>query len=124
MEQNTVLVVEDDDNIRDLYTTALQDAGFTVWAAADGETGVQLALVNHPAVILMDIVLPDINGHQAVEKIRNDRWGKDAKIIFLTNMTDASDVVRAVDAGSADYIIKVYTTPKELVNTVRTTMHT
>lgn len=124
MEQSTILIVEDDRNIRELYVSALEAAGFNVLSAADGTSGVQLALGYHPAVILMDIMLPDISGHEAVAQIRNDHWGKDAKIIFLTNMSDAADVVQAVEAGSEEYIIKVHTTPKDVVNTVRTATHT
>lgn len=124
METTTILVVEDDENIRELYSLALENGGLKVLSAATGTEGVKLALEEHPAVILMDIMLPDISGHEAVEKIRNDRWGKNAKIIFLTNMSDASDVAQAVAAGSEEYIIKVHTTPKEVVNIVRTATHT
>ena len=124
MTKTTILVVEDDENIRDLYGTALQNAGLAVLSAATATEGVTLALEHHPAVILMDIMLPDMSGHEAVEKIRNDRWGKDAKIIFLTNMSDAADVAQAVAAGSTEYIIKVHTTPKEVVNMVRTASNT
>lgn len=120
MKQSKILVVEDDENIRTLYVTALETAGLNVHAVGTGAEGVTYALKEHPSVILMDIMLPDISGHEAVEKIRNDRWGKDAKIIFLTNMSDASDVAQAVAAGSEEYIIKVHTTPHEVVNIVRT----
>lgn len=120
MKTQSVLVVEDDENIRSLYATALEAAGLIVHVAENGAVGVKKALEHQPDVILMDIMMPGINGHEAVEKIRLDSWGKDAKVVFLTNMSDAENVVKAVEAGSDEYIVKVHATPKEVVNKVRT----
>ena len=119
MEQTKVLIVEDDTNIREMYTEALRSVGLTVFTAENGAEGVKQALKQHPDVILMDITLPDFSGHDAVEKIRVDSWGKDAKIIFLTNRTDPANISEAVAAGSEEYIIKVHKTPHEVVNIVR-----
>ena len=63
-----------------------------------------------------------IGGHEAVNKIRKDAWGKTAKVVYLTNMTDAENVVHAVNQGSDDYIIKANLTSKEVVNHVRMVM--
>lgn len=124
MEQHLdVLIVEDDENIRNMYSLAFETEGLTVTTAATAEDGIAIALRDHPRVILMDIMLPDMKGQDAVEKIRLDNWGKDAKVIYLTNMTDVENVSEAVTAGGREYIIKAHTTPKEVVNTVRTTMH-
>lgn len=123
MKKQSVLVVEDDENIRNLYETALTAAGLEVHTAAEGTTGVKMALEHHPDVILMDIMMPGMNGHEAVEKIRLDSWGREATVVFLTNMTDAENVVKAVEEGSDEYIVKVHTTPKEVVNKVRAAAH-
>lgn len=120
---NSVLIVEDDANIRDMYRSALESADFIVYLAKDGQEAVTKALENHPTVILMDIMLPKMNGHEATEKIRLDDWGKNAKIIFLTNMSDAENVVHAIEAKSEDYIVKAHTTPKDVVNQVRIAAH-
>lgn len=122
-EKLKILIVEDDKNIRDLYTTALEAVGFDVMTAEDGTPGVELALKHHPAAILMDIIMPEMSGHQAVAKIRKDPWGKDAKIIYLTNMSDAENIVVAVGQGTEKYIIKANAEPKEVVNLVRTVAH-
>jgi DNA-binding response OmpR family regulator len=63
-----------------------------------------------------------MDGHEAVAKIRRDAWGKTAKIIFLTNMSDAENVVHAVAQGSDEYIIKANATVKEVVNQTRMAM--
>ena len=123
MTESKVLIVEDDESIRTLYATALKVAGLKVLTASDGKEGVTLALEHHPDVIMMDIMMPNMSGHDAVEKIRLDKWGKNVKIIFLTNHSDPKNVFEAVKAGSDDYIVKANTDVKEVVNRVRAAMH-
>ncbi len=124
MKTIDVLIVEDDENIRALYFDALSGAGLGVHTASTAKEGVEHALTHHPRVILMDIMLPDQSGHEAVSEIRKDAWGKNAKIIFLTNRTDAEDIVAAVEQGSEEYIIKAHTEIKELINLVRLSLNT
>ncbi len=119
----TVLLVDDDKNIRDLYTMALEAVGFTVLQATDGGEAVALALKHHPAAILMDIKLPTMSGHMAVHTTRKDKWGKDAKIVYLTNMDDVENITRAVEHKTEKYIIKANTEVKDVVNLVRTIAH-
>ena len=123
MNRPDVLLVEDDENIRSLYKDALEIAKLSVTVAKDGSEAVTLALENHPKVILMDITLPKMSGHEAMQKIRLDSWGKNAKVIFLTNASDAENVVHAVEVGSAEYIVKANTSVKEVINQVRIAMH-
>lgn len=122
MSKATVLIVEDDTVIRELYALAFETAGLIVLQAKDGAEGVALALQKHPDAILMDIMMPGMDGHTAVNEIRKDPWGKTAKVVYLTNMTDAENVVHAVERGSEEYIIKANVTPKEVVNQVRMVM--
>jgi CheY-like chemotaxis protein len=119
MKKMTVLIVEDYEHIRELYTDALTDAGFEVRKAKDGSEGVEMALKHHPDVIMMDILMPVMNGHEAVRKIRKDTWGHDARIIYLTNLSDPQDVVQAIEQGPEEYIVKENTSIKEIVNQVR-----
>lgn len=119
-----VLIVEDDENIRSLYLAALSGAGMRVESAVNGVEGAKKALDLHPGVILMDIMMPEMNGHEATAVIRSDSWGRGAKIIFLTNMSDADDVMKAVEQGSEEYIVKAHADPSEVVNKVRIALHT
>lgn len=122
MSTATVLIVEDDTDIRELYALAFKTVGLTVLEAKNGTEGVEIALKEHPDAILMDIMMPEMGGHAAVNEIRKDPWGKTAKVVYLTNMTDAENVVHAVERGSEDYIIKANVTPREVVNQVRMIM--
>jgi CheY-like chemotaxis protein len=122
MTNTVLLIVEDDESIRQLYATAFTQAGIQVLEAKNGLEGVELALEHHPDAILMDIVMPIMPGHEAVKKIRLDPWGRHAKVIYLTNMSDAENVFLAVEQGSEEYIIKANTPVKEVVNQVRMAM--
>ncbi len=122
MTNTVVLIVEDDESILELYAEAFTQVGVNVLKAKNGQEGVKMALEHHPNAILMDIMMPIINGHEAVEKIRLDPWGRNAKVIFLTNMSDAENVFLAVENGSEEYIIKANTPVKEVVNQTRMAM--
>jgi DNA-binding response OmpR family regulator len=118
----TILIVEDDENILELYSAAFTQVGIHVLKAQNGHDGVSIALAEHPNAILMDIMMPGMPGHEAVKKIRLDPWGRNAKVLYLTNMTDAENVFLAVEQGSEEYIIKASTPVKEVVNLVRMAM--
>lgn len=123
-ELKSVLIMDDDEFIRDMYTTALTSAGISVLTAKNGQEGVQLALKHRPSVILLDIEMPIMDGLATAKKIREDSWGKTAHIIFLTNHSDPKNVVTAVAQKPEDYIIKANTSVREVVNLVRIAMHT
>lgn len=118
-----VLLIEDDKNIRELYAMALINAGIEVKMAEDGAQGVAMALEHHPAVIMLDIDMPIMNGHEAAQKIRFDDWGKSVPIIFLTNHSDAANVAHAHMLKPDDYIVKANEPLQEIVNKVRLAMH-
>jgi len=124
MEKRLVLVADDTENIRQLYTDALSIAGIEVVTASDGNEAVAVALAKHPDVILMDILMPHMDGQEAVEKIRKDEWGKTAKIIYLTNLSEPENVFNAIKQKPEEYIIKAHTDVKEVVNKVRIALST
>ena len=122
-DKKTVLLVEDDQSIRELYAVAFIKAGLNIMMAENGKQGVDFALKRHPDLILLDIDMPILNGHQAAEKIRQDDWGKTARILFLTNHSDAQNVAHAIMQKPEDYIIKANVPVKEIVNQVRTAIY-
>ncbi|MCA9357455.1 response regulator [Candidatus Nomurabacteria bacterium] len=124
MIETTVLIADDDKSIRNLYLDAFTASGIKVLTASDGIGCVEQALKHHPDAILVDIMMPEMNGHEAVSKIRLDEWGKTAKIVYLTNLSDAENVVHAIEQGTEEYIVKANTSPKEVINKVRLAMHT
>ncbi len=122
-ESKKVLLAEDNKTIRELYAVALVNEGIEVMMAEDGEQAVRMALEYKPAVILLDIDMPILDGHLTAKKIRLDSWGEDVPIIFLTNHSDAANVAHAHMLKPDDYIVKANTSVKEVINKVRMAMN-
>lgn len=100
-----VLVIDDDDNIRISLKRALSYAGFTVDVAEDGNAGLQKALVAPPDVVVLDVMMPGLNG---LEVCRRLRAGGDTPILMLTAKDEVADRVVGLEAGADDYLIKPF----------------
>lgn len=101
-----VLVIEDDRVLRRVVVDHLKSEGFQVLEADDGESGLELALAEHPDVTLLDVVMPKMDGMTVLEKLRQDEWGKNTRIIMLTNLSDAEKIAHAKEKGVSDYLVK------------------
>lgn len=102
----TVLLIEDDKDLGSLLEGALKEAGLEVLRAEDGALGLAIALRHHPDLILLDIVLPSMDGLALLKKMREDAWGKDASVIILTNLSNEERVSAAMEGGVYDYLAK------------------
>ena len=85
--EKTILIVEDEKSIRDAVVTVLQANGFLPIEAKNGIDGVELALSKHPDLILLDLIMPEMDGMTALTKIRKDSWGATVPVIILTNLS-------------------------------------
>lgn len=101
-----ILVVDDDSNLRNVLIDKLSIAGFEVFGAENGEEGLKKALELHPDLMLFDVIMPKMNGWDLLRTLREDKWGKDARVIMLTVVEDADSVARAMEGGSFVYLIK------------------
>ncbi len=119
-----VLIVEDEQDIRDAMAEGVTQAGFKVSIAENGMVGLEKALSEHPDLILLDIVMPLMNGHQMLEKLRQDVWGKNASVIMLTSMDDVKNIATAHTGAIEDYIIKAHASLDEIVQKVRLSVYT
>ncbi len=106
MSANTVLIVEDNPDNRDIYSTFLRHYGFTVVEAADGLEGVRLARERIPGVVLMDVGLPLLDGLEATRRIKADSATADIPVVALTAHAMESDRQAAFDAGCDAYLAK------------------
>jgi len=106
MEPKKILIADDEKDLRDALRETLEGAGFAVLEAKDGEEAVDIAFREHPDLILLDIMMPKMNGHEALRTIRRDSWGKKAKVITLTSLDDATSVSNATFLKTNAYIIK------------------
>jgi len=124
MDKRHILLVEDDQALSTLYKTALEMSGLVVTAAYDGEEGITLALNTRPDLIVADLLMPKMDGITMINKIREDAWGRNAKVIFLTNLTDPESVFHSFQLKPEEYIVKVHTEINEVVNKIRSALNT
>lgn len=112
-----ILLIDDDPFIVDMYVLKLKDEHFEIEVARDGKDGLKKALEFKPDVILLDIVMPGLDGFQVFEELR--KQGRPGKVILLTNLGQKEDVDRGMRLGADDYVIKAHFTPSEVVEKVR-----
>jgi DNA-binding response OmpR family regulator len=105
---NRVLVVDDDADIRELVTFKLQQAGYTVQAASDGQLGLDAALANTPDLILLDLMMPKLSGIEVCRLLRDNDATADTPVILFTAKAQEADVQRGFSAGADDYIVKPF----------------
>jgi two-component system, OmpR family, phosphate regulon response regulator PhoB len=117
----SVLIVEDDDEVRGLLVSKLARAGFPVRALADGEAAVQLAEQVHPDVILLDWMMPRVTGPEVCRRLRRREELAETRVIMLTSKADEIDVQRGFAAGADDYMIKPVS-PRELISRLQAAM--
>jgi len=115
----TLLLVEDDSFLSNIYKTKFEMEGFEVMAAADGEAGLALAKSKRVDVILLDILLPKLDGFTVLKELKADKNVKDVPVILLTNLGQKDDVNKGLELGAADYLIKAHFKPSETVAKVR-----
>lgn len=101
-----ILIVEDDPTLLTALVDKFTREGFMVLGAKDGQEGLDTALREHPDLILLDVVMPVMDGLTVVNKLRHDNWGSEVSIILLTNLSDKEHSVVKSLSGSLDYIIK------------------
>ena len=104
--QPTVLIVEDNVDNRTIYRTILEHFGFAVLEAADGESGVRMARESRPDLVLMDISIPIIDGHEATRILKADPATASIPVMALTAHAMAEDRIRAAEAGCDGYLSK------------------
>jgi len=114
-----ILIVEDEMAILNVLADKFTLEGFEVAMAKNGQEGLKIALENHPDLILLDIVMPIMDGMTMLGELRKDLWGKDVSVIFLTNLSDASRVLQSLDQGVNDYLVKSDWKIKDIVEMVK-----
>lgn len=109
-----ILIIEDVPFFIELYQIALEEAGYQVLKARDGEEGLKMAS-EHPDLILLDMMLPKISGIEVLKKLRSENSTKDIPILVLTNYSQNEIIKEANDLGIQGYLHKVEMTPTKVV---------
>jgi two-component system OmpR family response regulator len=106
MAKTRVLIVDDEPNIRDLLATSLRFAGYEIQTAANGAQAVSAVTESEPDIILLDVMLPDMNGFSVTKKLRSS--GIQAPILFLTARDEVEDKITGLTVGGDDYLTKPF----------------
>lgn len=120
--KKSILLVEDDEFLAELYATKLNLEGFEVALAVDGEKGLKLAKEVAPDLILLDIILPKMDGFEVLKGIKADPKIKNIPVILLTNLSQKDEVQKGLDLGAVDYLIKAHFMPSEVVKKIKQTI--
>lgn len=121
-EQYDILVAEDDDQISYLLNFMLTREGYTVKVANDGQEAMDaIASIAMPKLILFDIMMPYYDGYQLIDHVRNNTDWKDVPIVMLTAKSQEKDIIKALEAGANDYVIKPFQ-PGELITRLKMLM--
>ena len=118
-QKTKILIVEDDTFLAGIYANKFEKEGFEVLLATDGEMGLKLAKKDAPQIILLDILLPKLDGFEVLEKLKSDAGAKMIPVILLTNLGQKEDVDKGLKLGAADYLIKAHFMPAETVDKVK-----
>jgi len=98
------------------------DAAYQACCAQSAEIGIKLALRNHPDLILLDLLMPKMDGMSMLKELRKDSWGKGVKVIILTNLSDAEKIDEALKQGTYDYLVKKDWNISEVIEKVKASL--
>jgi DNA-binding response OmpR family regulator len=115
MEQKRILIADDNENIRDALAYLLEDEGFQLWIAKDGADALQKVRDVHPDILLLDIMMPEMNGYDVCRAIKSDPELQNTYIIMLTAKGQVAEQERGKEAGANEYIVKPFSPGEILV---------
>ena len=114
-----VAIIEDDQTISQMYRFKFEAEGYKVETAENGKLGIELIETMKPNIVLLDLMMPEMTGDQVLAEMRNSVWGKDIKVIILTNMGEHEipDSVRSL--GVTAVVLKANMTPRQVFELVK-----
>ena len=118
----TILFIEDESMLQKTFKDFLSQEKYNIISALDGEIGIQLAKEKKPDLILLDLILPHIDGFQALKTLKEDEDTKNIPVIVLTNLEGAGDVEKALALGATTYLVKANYSLGEVLEKVQKTI--
>lgn len=116
---NKILIVEDDSFVMDIYQTKLSQEGYTVIEARDGLEALERLEKEKPDLILLDIIMPRMDGMEVLKKIKEEKKFSDIPVILLTNLSQKEEINLGLGLGANDYLIKSHFTPSEVLEKIK-----
>ncbi|HMS23184.1 MAG TPA: response regulator [Candidatus Saccharibacteria bacterium] len=119
----TVLIVEDEKSLAEPLKLKLKKAGYSVYHGKNGQEGLDLVAKVHPDIILLDLLMPVMDGKEMLGRLRKDKWGAKAPVIILTNASDNTSIYEVVGIGTSsslnDYCVKSDTSLEEIIDLIQ-----
>ncbi len=122
-KKHKLLLVEDDGFLASIFAQKFELEGFEVAYATNGEDGLKLAKKDKPDIILLDLLMPKMDGFETLAALKKDDGLKDVPVLVLSNLGGREDVERCIKLGAAGYLIKAHSLPHETVNKVKELLH-
>lgn len=114
-----ILIIEDDKLISSMYNTKLKIDGYKVFLADTGLKGFKKAKEKKPDLIMLDVILPELDGFSVLEKLKNNKQTKNIPVMMLTNLGTDEDVDKGKKLGAIDYLVKANFTPAEISKKIK-----
>ncbi|MFA7314799.1 MAG: response regulator [Candidatus Magasanikbacteria bacterium] len=114
-----LLLVEDDDFLCNIYRTKFEMEKFKVFVATDGVEGLDTAKKKRPDIILLDVLMPKMDGFEVLENLKKDSDLVGIPVVLLTNLGQKDDVTKGLQLGAVDYLIKAHFKPSETVEKIK-----
>ncbi len=114
-----IAIIEDDQAICQMYRIKFEAEGYDVQTAENGRLGLELVLTMKPDIILLDLMMPEMNGGEMLAKLRRDLWGKTAKVVILTNMGEQEIPENVQKLGVSAFILKADMTPRQVAELIK-----
>ena len=118
-KKGKILIVEDEIDLRSLLKEKLESEGFDVLEAENGKIGLETALSKQPDIILLDIIMPIMDGLTMLKELRHNDWGKNAPVIMLSNLSKAEKISESMEKNIFGYLIKSDWGPDDIVALIR-----
>ncbi len=120
--QTKILIIEDDKFLRDLISQKLKKEGFNALEAIDGEEGLKIARERTPDIILLDLILPGLDGFEILRVLKSDKNTSQIPVIVLSNLGQKEDMDKALSGGAEDFMVKAHFTPGEIVTKIKSVL--
>lgn len=114
-----ILLIEDEEMLANMYEVKFQNEGFEIIKALDGAVGLELSKTINPDLVLLDVIMPKMDGFSVLRAMREDPKTKDLPVILLTNLGQDEDVAKGKELGAIGYLVKANVTPAEVVEAVK-----
>jgi CheY-like chemotaxis protein len=114
----SVLIIDDDLTLREMYEEYLKASGFTVISAQDGQEGLEKVKESKPSIILLDLMMPKMNGIEVLRRLKADDSVKYIPVIVFTALIQDLEKQESLAAGAADYVVKTEVTPKSILDKI------